>query len=405
MSDIGPLITVPIPNIDSALEDFTQAQLERASSYGGSYSLITTFTLASGDTEYSYRDSSGTASSWYRWRFYNPTGPVASSYSEPFAASFAPTTTRQELRQRAAYRLGLYGVPPAEWTFPGPSGTSTGAGSTTTVVCSTYADSAFQDTGSSTASKIFDGWYLYVSSGDQSGKERRVADGGLNQSNGTFTVGAAFAGAPGSGVTFELYAGGISASMWNTFLEAARVDLWYPAEVTITGVASQTEYALPYWIEREEQVLGFAQRTGDTLAQHRYQRGYGFELIPQEGGGVLLYLPNGISANSVWTLECQRHPAPFTSDTAAVPLAEQYQRVWWLTAAMRAAQYKAQQPMETTEHLKMWQQRWKELNDELRSVVSEIGWRKQAPARRRPMVAAGGGRWGPPRGGARSSYY
>jgi hypothetical protein len=409
LSAIGPLISLSVPDIDAVLEDYESIQLERAASYGGSYALVTTITLVADDTEYSYRDASGVATSYYRYRYYHSTGPVASSYSEPFAASFAPTTTRQELRQRAAYRLGAgqaYGVPPTEFTFPGPSGTTTGAGSTTTIVCSTFASSSFMDTGSATASKVFDGWFIRITSGAQAGTERRVADAGLNESNGTFTVSPAWAGAPGSGVTFELYGCGLSSSEWDQFLDAARVDLWYPTEVVITGVQSQTEYPLPYWIEREDQILGLAQRTGATLAQHRYDRGYEFQTLPQEGGGVVLYLPGGISANSVWTLECQRHPAPFTSDTAAVPLAEQYQKVWWLTAAMRAAQAKAQSPLGMTEQTKFWGERFKALSDELDSFVSQIGWKKQAPARRRPMVAVGGGVWGGgSRGAARSAYY
>src|SRR5690606_26403829 len=92
-----------------------------------------------------------------------------------------PVYTRETLRRLVANKLLLFGRPRRNHTFPGPSGTTTGAGSTTTVVCAEYISSRYH-------SESWKGWMLLATSGSASGQEREVTS--FTEGTGTFTTDA-----------------------------------------------------------------------------------------------------------------------------------------------------------------------------------------------------------------------
>lgn len=104
-------LILPLSDVDAligtASNKFDSMRLYRASSRGGTYSLITTFTLASGDTTYSFTDTAGLTSSWYKVTLFNSVLVIETDINEaePFPAA-RDLTTRKELRQKVIRNFG-----------------------------------------------------------------------------------------------------------------------------------------------------------------------------------------------------------------------------------------------------------------------------------------------------------
>lgn len=78
-------LSIPVENIDEVLETYDELEIYRDTSATGTFStLVTTLTLDSDTTLYTYDDANGDSGSWYRHRFHNDTGPVNSEYSPPW---------------------------------------------------------------------------------------------------------------------------------------------------------------------------------------------------------------------------------------------------------------------------------------------------------------------------------
>jgi hypothetical protein len=78
-------ITLSAP--DDALRDFAAGALlrvERAASEDGSYAELGTVAIVAATVAYEYFDSTGAATSWYRWRVSNAAGSLTSGYSDPY---------------------------------------------------------------------------------------------------------------------------------------------------------------------------------------------------------------------------------------------------------------------------------------------------------------------------------
>jgi len=378
----GPLIRVAVPEITEVLDDWTSLRLYRASSRAGSYSVITTWTLAAATTAYTYEDTAGSATSWYKTAYYH-TGTLAESeLSEAFPALEAPLLTRQTLRQQVADMLGLYGRPAGSHTFPGASGTTTGAGTSTTVVCSDYNDSLYPTT-------KFKGWFLHLTSGDRVNEERRVS--GL--SSGTFTVSRAYTGAPGSSVTFELY-GELTAVEWSQSINEALLHIWTPFNYPLAGIANQTQYVLPAYIEGREQIMRLVRVTGSTIREHRLTAGQEFLVTPSEGGGCTLYLPSGIGAQSIYELQGFRHPAPLDTDAQTIALSEQMADILKIGAACRSAKRLSERGGLALADREHWRARMDALEAERQARMREVGfWQTTRTGRGTSLVSSGGSLW------------
>ncbi len=396
----APLITIAVGEIDDAYADYTSIRLYRATTIGGSYSVITTLTLVDGQTAYTYEDTSGTAggTDWYKWSFYHTGTTAESASSEPFPPGLAPMLTRQELRRRSAFELLCYLLPGTTYSWPGASGTSTGAGSTTTLVDSAYVNSL-------TPTLAYTGAFVLLNGGSASGQERQVAS--FDKVTGTFTLTPAYSASTGNGTTWDGYRY-LGSSAWNECIEQARKHVWVPFFYPIGGISQQTTYQLPYWIERDDQVLGFSQQLGDTIDQHRYASTSSFRIRQDGSGGTVLDVPNGLAANSLYRLEGVRNPPPYTADTGASggiwPLSEQQRRLWTLWTVVEACQRIAQTHSSTAEDRSTWQGRLVQWSQEAKRLSQDINpWNRARSPRRDPWVVVSGGAVGS--GVARSRYY
>lgn len=389
---LGWTITIPLPDVDQDLTDgWVSVRVYTATSENGAYSLATTISLVAGQTAYTYNNTAGAATDWVYHVLYN--GVSEGTPSPVYPVSSAPVLTLGTLRQRVADELTLYGRPKRNSTWPGPSGTTTAAGSTTTTVCSAFISARW-------ATEEFIDWCLLATSGTEDGNWRLVSS--FAGGSGTFTHDA-FASGVGSGQTFELY-GKLTPEEWIACINEQLLDMWLPVRYPIGGLSGQTEYPLPAFFEDEEQILGLATRSGTTLSQHRFAGGVEFLTQPQEGGGVVLYFDiSALGANEVAILEGYRHPAKLFDAADTITLSEQNQRILVIGAAQKAAERLAVAVGGLAEDRAAWERRAAKLEARRRVLVAEKGgmWNRTRTVRQDPMVAAGG-RW---RWSGRSRYY
>lgn len=392
---LGNLISIAIPNIASDIATFTTLRIYRCTSQTSTTTLINSPTLVAGTTQYQYQDTSGLLTSWYTWNLFDG-GSNTTTDAERFPAVNAPAWDRATLRQLVADRLGLYGKPKRGLAMPAVSGTTTGAGSSTTAVDSTYISGRWE-------TNAFRDWYLLATSSTESGNERLITS--FTAASGTFTTDA-FATGIGSGATIEIY-GMRPSTWWTERVNDGLWDLWVPVRSPLDGITSQTEYALPWYFEDPEQILGLTYRTGDTIRQGRFYGGRDLVLKPLDGGGVFAYLEDSIAANSVYFLEGYRHPSKLISDTDVVILSEQNKNILVITAAMRAAQRIAQEQVGgSTENRAIWERKWLQLEDERKAINAETGdWKRLRSPRQTSMVDVGYGGGNPSRAARSSQYY
>jgi len=361
MTLLGISYQFTIPNITAALQDYDQARIYKAAAQAGPYDYLTSVALETGVSSYAVRDEAGLPSDFYAHELFHSTTLSVSARSEPVPGSVEPVYTRQTLRRLTAMEVERYAYPPIEYTAPSPSGTTTAAGTTTTVVDSTYALPDLP-------TDFLRGWSLLINDGDQAGRERRVT--AFDPATGTFTLAPALPGAPGTLATFDLY-GEAPAGWWNDRLNEARLDVWYPFRYPVAGVSGQTEYVLPEWIASSHQITRMVRQTGTVIGGETRSLGYPFEVIERDGGGISLYAPS-LGSGAIWWLEGRRNPPELLSDSATVVLDDQRARLFVVTAAQQAAQRLAR-PAGASEDRSVWAQVAAELELKRRGLSRAIG--------------------------------
>lgn len=391
----GRYVPVYVPDVTAILAagTYNSVRLYVATSQTAAGSLLTTIALVALQTQYSYDHTTGAVTNWYYTTHYHTGTAAESDPSERVPAAGAPAITFGSIVQRAAKRCGLYMVPEGDFTFPGPSGTTTSAGAAggTTVICTAYADSEYP-------ARQFTQWTIRATSGAASGVERRLITEPLTTASGTFTMARAFTVAGvatqiASGVTFEGY-GGITGTEWRQAVNEALLDNWTYFEWNFAGTLNQTEYAIPYYVEDRVQIQNLVRLSGDTLRDHTLTGGVDFLFKPSEGGSGFLYVPSGLGENIVHRLEGFRHPAMFSADTDTILMSEQNQRILVISAAVVAmTELSLRLGNETDTSL------IKELRDELEHVRQglqrEQGTFKSArnPRQSQWVSTNGGGGW------------
>lgn len=155
--------------------------------------------------------------------------------------------------------------------------TTTSSGSTTTLVCSRFANSALYD------STTFDEQFALITSGANLGEQRAVDAGGLATATGTVTVSSAYSNTVASGVSFWL-AGRLPLIKHGRFdgvrecVNRALRRLLIRRRIDISGVTDQQIYSLSLatypWM-REDSILELYDPQTDasvplTETQHRW---------------------------------------------------------------------------------------------------------------------------------------
>lgn len=175
-----------VENISEALDTYTQVRLYSDTSPGGDFStLADTETLVAGQEEYTLTDTAATAATVWRFRLYNPTGPVQSDLS-PLIRPAALTMLR--LRMEAARQASA-----------GFDGTCSAAGTTTTLV-----DAALIDSGVDEA--YIEGAWVYRPDAAASGdRVRRVKRAGFDTTAGSLGFARAYANAPAEAEAYQVF--------------------------------------------------------------------------------------------------------------------------------------------------------------------------------------------------------
>lgn len=249
-------LVIPVSDVDSiigtASNQYDSIRLYRASTRGGTYSLLTTITLVAGDTVYTYTDTTGATSSWYKVSFYNSAtlGETSLAESEPFPATRALFTLK-EIRQKIIHNLG------GEY-FDITSLT------TTTVTVSLLKDTA-RDT------DWFKGWHMYrpaaVSSVDY---DRRVS--AYDETTGVLTHGGTnYSDTTATSEYVELVPVDIDLVTFNEKIGDGLQRCRYLYRYEFGTTSGQLQYVLPNFVEGEEYVAEKWLRFGDTADQYRWE--------------------------------------------------------------------------------------------------------------------------------------
>jgi hypothetical protein len=296
------IIEVAVPDITAVMVDYSKLQIQSASSAAGSYGDLVTLDLVAGTTFYT-TEQTGTVATWLRYRFENNAGNSTTDWSPVFTC--APTgQTFQTIRQELAKEMGMYG-----------SGTTTAAGSTSTVVDSSQIVSIL-------TTNAWQGGWLKMTSGDASGQVSRIASYAI--ASGTFTVSPVFSAASGSGKTYELYRDLGPTDLDEAINDALRhvmvEDEFLLAGDTATAAVGRKEYPLPYWVKKKAQVRGLdrMRAPGTDDENERLNATWvpvleGTYELRDNTQALSVVFDHGIAANSVYRVRLIR---PYTTDFA-----------------------------------------------------------------------------------------
>ncbi|KKK84061.1 hypothetical protein LCGC14_2787130, partial [marine sediment metagenome] len=210
-----------VEDVGTRLDTYTVIRVYRSSTLTGTYSVIGTVTLVSGTFYYSYTDSSGGLNSWYKYSFYNSTGPVESDLSAPFRVD---GVTRLRARQAALAKYGA-GIVLVN--------TGTASNKITTADYRVKTTLFRDDRGKGT--------WLWPTTGNNAEEPRLILSSDVSE--GTMTVLPAWAGAfvNADEVEWHFLA---DPTEWNNALNRGLARYWYVERVPLVGVANQEEYSL-----------------------------------------------------------------------------------------------------------------------------------------------------------------
>lgn len=293
-------INITVEDITTKLLTYTGIQLYSATSPGGSYSLVTTITLVAGTYYYTYVDSAGTITTWYKYRFHNATGPVDSDYVNPFQTNLP---TRKLIRQKAIkdYKAGYV-----------LTAASSGQG-TTTAAFTNYMTSA-----TTNSSKRGVGTWLYPTSGLRVGEIVKVSAYSA-ATPGVFTVTPSLTGvlATADEVEWHWFA---SPEDWNDAINRGLDRYFYLDRVPIVGTAT-AEQSLSYlpWLYSRDQVCGLWNYPITNDVERAWGRAGRWWGTRQESGYLTLMTKPYLNTTDTVYLECLRGVSPVYTDTDVLP--------------------------------------------------------------------------------------
>lgn len=268
-----------VEDIADKIATYSKIELESSTSPGSGFSEVTEITLVAGTEYYSYEDTGGTVSTYYRYRFSSADDLTKSSYSNVFLPA---GLTRKLLRQDVlkAYRVGR--------VF------SASGGDTTSVITNDPFIKFSEFNANRGQNHI-----LLCTSGDNDGEWRRVSASDLP--NGDYTVNPAYSNAVASGVVVEQH-WLTDPDTFNELINRALKRYWYIDRVPIDPVADTKVYSLASigWLRRENQLTGlwYVPDSSTTIRQPWAQGGQWWNYSTDQFG-----------------IEIQVEPAPSTSAT------------------------------------------------------------------------------------------
>ena len=288
-----------VEDVTTQLLTYTQINVYRSATLGGTYSVIDTVTLVAGTFYYSYSDSAGDLNKWYKYSFHNPTGPVESDLSAPFRVD-GVTRLRAIQRALSEYSAGIVVV-------------NTGIDSDKITTADHRVNTSLfrADRGKGT--------WLWPTSGNNQEKARIIS--AADPTNGTVTVlpsfGAAFVN--GEEVEWHWLA---DRTEWNNALNRGMARYWYVERVPIVGVADQEEYSLaglPFLKDKEHvHDVRWYPTSGVDVDESFGVNGRWWR-IREDVGVLTLQITPAIATTQTLYLETTRPMPPLYTDASAAP--------------------------------------------------------------------------------------
>lgn len=248
-------LILPLSEVDAligtASDKFDTMKLYRASSRGGTYTLSTTIVLVSGTRSYTYTDTSGLTSSWYKVTLANSVLVTETDINEaePFPAA-RDLTTRKELRQKVIRNFGGEVYTPS--AFAAQSVTLPDADD----------DDADAD--------YFQGWHIFrPTSATVQDNDRRVS----SMDEGLFThTGRAYSDTTLGTEEVELCNIDMPLTVLNDKIGDGLMNTRYLSRYEFGATASTLQYSLPNFIEGPEYVVEGWIRFGTTVSAYRWEQ-------------------------------------------------------------------------------------------------------------------------------------
>lgn len=193
-------------------------------------------------------------------------------------------------------------------------------------------DETLADSGES--AQLYQGAYLLMTSGAQSGQVRRVSE--YAQANGALTMGRAFSSAPAAGDTYEMHKLMAPADL-NRCINEGLGRCWYLTREELTIVEGQREYALSgyTWLTQPAQVVNVLWKSGDTASAYRYNP-LDWYHVSEDAGELTLHIrPYTAESTDALVLQAIRPYEELASDSATTDCPQA-----WALAAARMMVYR-----------------------------------------------------------------
>lgn len=294
-------IRIIVEDITTRLLTYDEIQLERASTAGGSYSLVETESLVASTYYYSITDDSGDINKYYRYRFHNDTGPANSGYSDPFRVE---GVSRLRARQAALEEHGAGMVLAA---VGGDNDTDT------------FATDDYRAKSTLFRTDRGKGTWLLPTTGDEAGNPRTVKSS--VPSSGTFDVNPAWSTGPSDGDEVEWH-WLADPDVWNSAAVRAMARYWYVERVPLVGVANQEEYnleSLPFLRDKEQvHDVRWYPTSGLDVDESFGVNGRWWR-IREDVGVLTLQINPAVDADQLLYLETTRPMLPLYTDASVAP--------------------------------------------------------------------------------------
>lgn len=303
-------IVIKVEDVNTQLATYNRIQLVRAATVGGAYALVTTITIVQDDYFYSYDDSTGGPTFWYKYRFYHATTLTASSYSNPFQPE---QVTRKKIRQDSidGHEMGMVLLAKAGST----------ASSLLTDDYRVKSTAYRTDRGK--------GGWIRMTSGTYAGEIVRVT--GTTPSTGAFALSPSLTGAPSAGDEFEWH-WSLDPASWDRCINKGLARYYYIDRIPIVGVDGQDEHdltAMLPWLKQKDWVTGVWRYPSWDYNSSSADLADGVE-VPFAGGGqwwnvksdghaITLQASPAISAQETVFLEAVRPMGPLHTDDSVAP--------------------------------------------------------------------------------------
>ena len=295
----GVDVYIIVEDIADKMLIYESIELHRSNTLTGSYSLVETESLVTGQFYYTINNADGDLNKWYKYRFHHATGPVDSDFSAPLRVD---GVTRLRGRQAALAKYGA-GI----------------------VVVNTGTDTALITTEDyRVKTSLFrtdrgKGTWLLPTTGNNQEIARIISATSPNAGTMTVLPAWALAFASGDEVEWHWLA---DPTEWNNALNRGLARYWYVERVPLVGVANQEEYSLAVlpFLRDKEQVhdVRWYPTSGLDVDESFGVDGRWWR-IREDVGVLTLQIHPAIATTQTLYLECTRPMPPLYTDASAAP--------------------------------------------------------------------------------------